>query len=40
MAIVDDFVADIDRRPEFFQSNFDNINGALNTGAKTPNLSE
>ncbi len=40
MAIMNDFMADIDRRTELLQSDFDDVDGPLNAGAKTPNLSE
>jgi hypothetical protein len=35
MAVMNNFMADINRRTEFFQRPFDNQHGTVNTGAKT-----
>ena len=40
MLIVDDFVADIDRRTPFGQSLFNNLNGAIDPGAKPARCGE
>ena len=40
MRVMDDFVAHIDRRPEFIQRHFDDLDRAFDAGAKTAGLGE
>jgi hypothetical protein len=40
VAAVDDFMADVDRRPVFFEGKIDNVDGPIDTGAKAARVGE